>query len=725
METTRTPSTSRLLFLDNLRYLAVLLVVAFHVSAGYSGMNEFYMETGAGGFFLGLRHFLASLPLMHLLFFVAGYFAVPSLGTRGYGIFLWKKIYRLGLPLLLCILFLGPLMPFMGYYSQSFNGLSTASYWDFWRTFVSSGFDSWLIKTAFTTNPQFHHMHYWFLSILLQFFIFFALLHAAWKKWGPTPETVVENAEKKPAPITRDLLLAGLLIAVVRIITQSLDLPHGLFAFFFYDPLSNIFTYGGFFALGIFAHTRGWFVDGQAPGLRTFGIITGLMVLLCLVGFGIYKIGGEETPRIILNTISSLFESLLVLWFLVIAIGLTYRYMNRPSAVNASLAANSYVIYLIHYPLILIFRLPLLSWDVSTFFKWPFVLLLTLISSYALSEYLIRPRTRLAVAGLIGLNILLFTFGVPRTSYSHILLDRQNQFHQVIPADVRPEQTVQELPDTLDGRFRSTPRVKLSWQNSSLYFAYSSGGLRLLSNDASIDLAPELEIGALAPLPGGSLAAVDPSANRIFELDREGQLLATLVDSSDSTGTPQHLVADADKGIYFTVAEKEREGKIYYRRPDGQLLVVAQEGLSRPGGLALNATGSVPYANDAGGGQIWAFDIATDGALSNRRSFAELFLADARYGIPRIEPVDCRAEGMVADAEGRLYVATRFGIQVFSPKGTLLGLVTFPTLSVSWNPKRPLTCVFGGPDLSILYASCGDEIFSIRTRTTGFQHPTL
>ena len=68
-------STTRLLFLDNIRYLMVALVLLFHVSAGYSGLPESYQEANSGGLIRALRNFLAPLPRLPIPFFVSGYFA--------------------------------------------------------------------------------------------------------------------------------------------------------------------------------------------------------------------------------------------------------------------------------------------------------------------------------------------------------------------------------------------------------------------------------------------------------------------------------------------------------------------------------------------------------------------------------------------------------------------------------------------------------------------------
>ena len=56
----------------------------------------------------------------------------------------------------------------------------------------------------------------------------------------------------------------------------------------------------------------------------------------------------------------------MIMLFRVIALGLTHRYINRPSALNARLTENSYIVFLIHYPLLLLIRLMLLTWDGDT-----------------------------------------------------------------------------------------------------------------------------------------------------------------------------------------------------------------------------------------------------------------------------------------------------------------------------------------------------------------------
>ncbi|MBN1293576.1 MAG: hypothetical protein JXB48_17180 [Candidatus Latescibacteria bacterium] len=38
-------------------------------------------------------------------------------------------------------------------------------------------------------------------------------------------------------------------------------------------------------------------------------------------------------------------------------------------------------------------------------------------------------------------------------------------------------------------------------------------------------------------------------------------------------------------------------------------------------------------------------------------------------------------------------------------------------------PKQPSHCVFGGPDLSILYVTAVDQVYALQTHTRGFRYP--
>ncbi|HNX40256.1 MAG TPA: acyltransferase family protein [Methanothrix sp.] len=105
----------RLLFIDNIRWTVIVLVVMVHAAVTYSGLGRWYyyepQETGAlSGLFFGFFLSSAQAFSMGLLFLLAGYFVPASFDRKGPGGFLRGRAVRLGIPTLIFMLFLEPLL---------------------------------------------------------------------------------------------------------------------------------------------------------------------------------------------------------------------------------------------------------------------------------------------------------------------------------------------------------------------------------------------------------------------------------------------------------------------------------------------------------------------------------------------------------------------------------------------------------------------------------------
>jgi len=114
---------------------------------------------------------------------------------------------------------------------------------------------------------------------------------------------------------------------------------------------------------------------------------------------------------------------------------------------------------------------------------------------------------------------------------------------------------------------------------------------------------------------------------------------------------------------------------------------------------------------------VWAYDVAEDGSLSNKRRFATLELTPEVRQAPK--PADrftSGADGSTVDTEGRYYVATTTGVQIFLPDGTAAGTIRLPQPAVS--------VTFGGRDDAVLYIVGASSVWSIQTRVHGFRHPS-
>jgi gluconolactonase len=142
-------------------------------------------------------------------------------------------------------------------------------------------------------------------------------------------------------------------------------------------------------------------------------------------------------------------------------------------------------------------------------------------------------------------------------------------------------------------------------------------------------------------------------------------------DGTPLTVRPNDLLADGTGGAYFTV------GCLYYANPKG-VTVVADN--IRTNGIAFSPDDKTLYVTN--GGTLVAFDVEGPGMLTNRRDFAMLLPGSM-------------GDGTAVDSEGRLYVSSNAGVQVFDKTGKYLGVI--PT------PRDVISVAFAGPDKKTLY----------------------
>jgi len=175
------------------------------------------------------------------------------------------------------------------------------------------------------------------------------------------------------------------------------------------------------------------------------------------------------------------------------------------------------------------------------------------------------------------------------------------------------------------------------------------------------------------------------------------------------------MALDKRGGVYFT----DTQG-IYYLPPGGSVTRIIDE-VPRPNGLVLSPDEKTLYVHNKDGVYMLAFDVAPDGKISNRRNFA-------RYKSVRVpghkDPAwdeDNGADGMAIDSEGRVYAATNVGVEVFSPRGELLGVMPVQWGAENDNIRHPQNLAFGGPDRKTLYIVGAGTVYKVRTLSQGPQ----
>ena len=192
---------------------------------------------------------------------------------------------------------------------------------------------------------------------------------------------------------------------------------------------------------------------------------------------------------------------------------------------------------------------------------------------------------------------------------------------------------------------------------------------------------------------------------------------AVLADSFEGKpfGWPNDLVVDKKGGVYFTepgpnaapgAPPPPLTPAVYYIPSGGRAMRIA-EGIERPNGIMLSRDERTLYVNNTSGEYLLAFDIQPDGSVRNRRNFAKY------QAVNKTDTgVNSGADGLAIDGEGRLYVATAGGVEVFSAEGGYLG-----TIPVS---RAPQNLAFAGPNKKTLYIVGRGAAYKVQVLSQGF-----
>ena len=158
--------------------------------------------------------------------------------------------------------------------------------------------------------------------------------------------------------------------------------------------------------------------------------------------------------------------------------------------------------------------------------------------------------------------------------------------------------------------------------------------------------------------------------------------------------TPDDITSRSDGVIYFTDPTFANGGQGFpmltlplsgaqgvYRMTTDGVLHLEDMTSSGPNGVNLSPDEKTLYVSYTLSGQVAKFDVAADGSLSNKKTFA----TGATI-----------ADSMCVDAGGNVYVGTINGLSVYDPTGTHLGTISVANLIVT-------NCGFGGADQKTIF----------------------
>lgn len=234
----------------------------------------------------------------------------------------------------------------------------------------------------------------------------------------------------------------------------------------------------------------------------------------------------------------------------------------------------------------------------------------------------------------------------------------------------------------------------------------------------------------------GEIFFTEPAANRIHKVGAAGKVAVFAENTNGANGLmfgpdgrlyagatrTRQIVAYSPSGAVDVLAEDmpsndlavNAKGDLYFTDsanrkvwflPKGGTPRVVDEGIESPNGVLFSPDQTLLYVSDYAGQLSWVFQIQPDGSLAHKQRYFYVHLPDAatRSG----------SDGMAVDADGRVYIATPLGVQVFDQIGKCHAIIPAPQ-------RAPLSNVeFGGPNMDEMYVTNGDKVFKRKTRVKG------
>jgi glucan biosynthesis protein C len=411
-------SGNRILFLDNIRYLMIVFVVLFHAAVSYGTFGQWAVGDAVANIkFFDITVAIIDVFAMPVLFFIAGYFALPNIQKKGTGVFLKEKFIRLGIPWLIGVIFIVPIITYIVHYKH-LCGKPLLTYGQFWINWMktASDFHTGFWYPMYPNIISFNQVAYWFISLLLFFFIIFGIIYTLKKRLFPSSSIQEKTHSGKT------MLLVMLFVGFLSIILSGLNT---VFPYPYPDPwvvIASVLqfqtwrlsTYIIYFALGLYAFSRNWFVrDNNFPGHPLLWI--SICIILCFGLLAILSNLISNQTNIGLIIPYMFLRSFLRATFLIVFMSIAFRYWNRPHKISKTLAANSYNIYLVHLPIVVVLQLLLINLTgTSSLIKFGIVASLSFLMSYAISRYAIKPHPRLSIAAVVVIFLLMVIFVYPR-----------------------------------------------------------------------------------------------------------------------------------------------------------------------------------------------------------------------------------------------------------------------------------------------------------------------
>lgn len=356
-----------MLGLDNLRFIMVVFVIGLHAAMTYMEYVPewwYVIDKNQSLGFTVLVVILDSFP-MTVMFFLAGYFALPSLAKRGKNSFIYDKFMHIGLPWILGVLLVAP------FFSRA--------------SVVALGYPSTPILEYVTHSffgPAYQQAHYWFLGVLFFFLVVYGLI-----------SNTKQNNENKPESISPAWMI--FLVIIITCVTYFLSSSYykpvndwSNISYILYFQPARIIGYAAMFFLGVYGNKYRWFTkEGWVPEQKIFVPIAVLSLLFLVYWKFIWAPTLSESLNGIINAVSYSLTSV-IMTFALISIFLKTKPKFQETL--SFFTPYSYGIYWLHQIILMSMVYALLDFNFPPVIKWTLAVLITVLICTLLTRHILK-----------------------------------------------------------------------------------------------------------------------------------------------------------------------------------------------------------------------------------------------------------------------------------------------------------------------------------------------
>lgn len=360
-------TSSRLLYLDNLRILLTALVILLHLAIGYGAAGDWYYDengpiTLVSTILLTMFTVINQAFFMGFFFMIASYLTPASYERKGASRYVVERLKRLGIPILFYALVINPLLV---YALRVFHG-NAGALWD---------------------SPRFAFGPMWFVETLL-------ILSLAFVVWRGVTGTSANQTTPVAAAAPSNLAIALFALALGLVtFVDRIAFPVGWWFEPLHLQLAHFPQYIALFVMGIVAFSRNWFEALTVQQGRAWSwVVLALIPLFPVVAIAGGALEGDAGLVAFMgglhwqSFVYSIWEQLLCVAMIITLLTWFRERLARQGNLARTLSADAYAVFIVHPPVIVLLAMALSGIPIEMGLKFVLVAPLAVALSFVVGH---------------------------------------------------------------------------------------------------------------------------------------------------------------------------------------------------------------------------------------------------------------------------------------------------------------------------------------------------